>query len=192
VLRREVRPAPESDGWDRATMMSPGKTDNRAFRIRKRRRPRRGATIVEMAIVLLTFLTLVLGMLDLGLGVARYNSLAHAARQGARQAIVHGSMADRLGPWGPATVGPFSLGATPPSIVLPSTDAADIAAFIQPMLVHFNPAEVDVTVAWPEGGNEFGQPVTITLSAPFRPMMTFIFGNPTITLTAESTMSIAH
>lgn len=173
-------------------MTSPRKTENRTSRIHKLGRARRGATIVEMAVVLLTFLTLVLGMLDLGLGVARYNSLAHAARQGARQAIVHGSMANRLGVWGPATVGPFSLSATPPSIVLPSTDAADIAAFIQPTLVHFNPVEVTVTVAWPEGDNEFGKAVTVTLSAPYRPMMTFIFGNPTITLTAESTMSIAH
>ncbi len=182
----------QSGTHDKATMMSPGKIQNRTFRIRKRRCARRGATIVEMAIVLLTFLTLVLGMLDLGLGVARYNSLAHAARQGARQAIVHGSMADRLGVWGPATV-EFSLSASPPSIVLPSTDAADIAAFIQPTLVHFNPAEVTVKVKW-ESGNEFGQPVTVTLSAPYRPMMTFIFGNSVspIKLTAESTMSIAH
>lgn len=173
-------------------MITQAKTDNRTVPVRRRRGVRRGATIVEMAIVLLTFLTFVLGMLDLALGVARYNSLAHAARQGARQAIVHGSMANRLGAWGPAAAGPFALGASPPSIVLPSTDARDIAAFIQPTLVHFNPAEVTVAVSWPDGGNQFGQPVRVTLSAPFRPMMTFIFGNPTITLTAESTMIIAH
>ena len=83
-------------------------------------------------------------------------------------------MADRLGVWGPATVD-FSLSASPPSIVLPSTDAADIAAFIQPTLVHFNPVEVTVKVKW-ESGNEFGQPVTVKVSAPYRPMMTFIFG----------------
>ncbi len=170
-------------------MMSPGKTDNRAFRIRKRS-PWWGATIVEMAIVLLTFLTLVLGCSIWVWGsrdiTAGPRGAACPAGDRPRQ---HGRPA---GTWGPATVAAVFPSATPPSIVLPSTDAADIAAFIQPMLVHFNPAEVDVTVAWPEGGNEFGQPVTITLSAPFRPMMTFIFGNPTITLTAESTMSIAH
>ena len=70
------------------------------------RRLRRGATAIELAIVLTLFLTLVFGMLDLGIAVFRYHIVCEAARQGARQAIVHGKLSDKLGTWGPA---PLSL-----------------------------------------------------------------------------------
>ena len=67
---------------------------------------RHGATMVEMAIVLLVFLMLVFGMLDLGLGVFRYNELAQASREVAREVVVHGAYADKLGVWGPGQVRP--------------------------------------------------------------------------------------
>lgn len=156
---------------------------NRRLGCRRMRRPdRRGATAVELAIVVMVFLTLVLGMLDLGLGVYRHNLLAQAARQGARQAIVHGDMADRLGPWGPA-----SYSGT-------AADGSPIALAIQPLLAGIDPAEVSIQADWLDGGNEFTEEhrVRITVSTPYQPMMTFIFGNPTFTLQATSTMAIAH
>ncbi len=145
--------------------------------------------MVEMAIVLTAFLTLVMGMLDLGMGVFRYNTISQAARQGARQAIVHGSMADALGPWGSATrtISDFS---TAPS------DATDKGIYdaIRPSLASFNLSEVTATVEWIDGGNrpDLEHRVRVTVSAPYRPIMTFIFGNPTYTLSASSTMAIAH
>lgn len=150
---------------------------------RKRRRSnRRGATTVEMAIILMTFLVLVFGMLDLALGVLRYNTLAQAARQVAREAIVHGSLADRLGPWGS---GSYSGSAA---------DSHPIAQFIQEYssLNVFDLSEVTVQVEWPDGANEFQQRVHVTVSMPYRPIITFIFGNPVFTLEATSEMPIAH
>jgi Flp pilus assembly protein TadG len=53
--------------------------------------PRRGATVVECAVVYpLTFL-LVLGVVGGGLGVFRYQQVAHLAREGARYAAVRGA-----------------------------------------------------------------------------------------------------
>ena len=146
------------------------------------RNNRRGATAVEMAIVLLTFLILVFGMLDLGIGVFKYHLLAQAARQGARQAIVHGSLATKLGSWGPAA---YSGNAA---------DGTAIANYIKPMLA--DPSNVAITATWIDGGNAPvpppGNRVTVTVSAPYKPIMLFIFGNQSYTLRASSTMYIAH
>jgi Flp pilus assembly protein TadG len=51
----------------------------------------RGIVVVESAMVLMTFFIITLGMIELGIGVWIYNSVAHAAREGARYAIVHGT-----------------------------------------------------------------------------------------------------
>ena len=60
--------------------------------------------MVETAIVLSVYLMLILGTFDLGTATYRYNTLSQAARQGARQAIVHGSLASpAMTVWGPST-----------------------------------------------------------------------------------------
>ena len=50
----------------------------------------KGTTIVEFALVAIVFLLLTLGLVDVGRGVWAHHSLTHAAREGARYAIVHG------------------------------------------------------------------------------------------------------
>jgi Flp pilus assembly protein TadG len=56
----------------------------------RRKRGRRGATVVECALVYpLTFL-LIIGLIVGGLGVFRYQEVASVAREGARWASVHG------------------------------------------------------------------------------------------------------
>jgi Flp pilus assembly protein TadG len=52
---------------------------------------RRGATLVEAAVVFPVAILMTLGMVIVGLGVARYQQVARLARQGARYAAVHGS-----------------------------------------------------------------------------------------------------
>jgi len=158
-----------------------GPVGNRPIpRRRTRSRDARGTTTVEMALILLLFLTLVLGMLDLGIGVFRYNLLAQAARQGARQAIVHGSLADRLGPWGPQSYSGRG------------DDSHPIADAVRPSLTAFDPSEVGIQADWIDGDNQFEQRVCVAVSAPYQPIMTFIFGSPTFTLQGTSTMPIAH
>ncbi len=151
---------------------------------RKRGRRRRGAALVETAIVLMVFITLVLGMLDLGIAVFRRHMLAQAARQGARQAIVHGGMANSgMGVWGPtAWSGTADSG------------GHEVLNVIQPMLAGMDPSTVDVQIEWLDGNNDFSldDHVRVSVSTDYQPMMTFIFGNPTFVLQATSTMHIAH
>jgi Flp pilus assembly protein TadG len=151
------------------------------MRLRPEKRKRPGASLVETALVMVVFLTLLLGMLDLGLGVFRNNILSQAARQTARQAVVHGSLSSV--PWGPSTYGPVT-----------ADDNGAIATALRPYLVGLDPSTVTVQVAWPDGGNAPDQDcrVRVTVSTPYRPMMTFVFGNPTYTLSATSTMPVAH
>lgn len=149
--------------------------------MRLRAHRRRGFALLEAVLVTSIFLMLVFGMLDLGLGVFRRNTLSQAARQLARQAVVHGSLSNS--PWGTSTYGPVA-----------ASDTNAIATTLQPYLVGMNPADVTVTVAWPDGGNEPDQDrrVRVTLSTTYQPTMGFIFGSQTLTLTAVSTMYIAH
>src|SRR3954470_9725930 len=63
---------------------------------------RDGAAMLECAIALPIMLLALFALLDLGLAATRYNALADAARQIARKAIIHGSLAPaEVGSWGP-------------------------------------------------------------------------------------------
>ena len=133
-----------------------------------------------MAIVMVIFLTLVLGMLDMGVAVFRYHVLAEVARVGARHAIVHGEMADKLGPWGPTSYkGPLG-GAHPiPQTLQSSLGTMDLSA-------------VTLDAEWLDGNNLLEDRVRVTATMPYTPLMGFIFGNTPITLRGSSTMPIAH
>jgi Flp pilus assembly protein TadG len=145
-------------------------------------RRRGGATLVETAVALALLLTVLLSTVDLGYGIFRHHILAQATRQMARRATVRGSLADRLGSWGPETV----------SIL--ASDDLDMARQIAPSLVGWELADVTIQVDWIDGGNdaEKGHRVRVRLSAPYEPMMALVLGSQTITLSATSTMRIAH
>jgi Flp pilus assembly protein TadG len=137
--------------------------------------------MVEMAIILNVFLLLILGTLDLGLATYRYNTLSQVARQGARQAIVHGELAPPLmTAWGPTTY------------TGTAGDGSVYAQAISPMLVGFLPGDVTIQVEWPDGGNSLQQPVRYTVTTEYRPLLTSVFSNTSYTLRAASTMPIAH
>ena len=57
-----------------------------------------------------------------------------------------------------------------------------------------DPSTVTVQVTWPDSGNAPDQNcrARVTVSVPYQPTLAFIFGNMTYTLTATSTMYIAH
>ncbi|MBI5395820.1 MAG: pilus assembly protein [Verrucomicrobia bacterium] len=62
---------------------------------------RKGQSLVEFAIALLVTLLLVFGAVEIGRAVFAYNTVANAAREGVRYAIVHGADARsdaQLGP----------------------------------------------------------------------------------------------
>ncbi len=58
----------------------------------RRRREQRGATLVEFSLTFLLFLVILLGIMEMSRMMWTYSTIAHAARQGARYCMVHGSM----------------------------------------------------------------------------------------------------
>lgn len=144
---------------------------------------RRGGVTVEAAITIPVFLTLVLGMIDLSIAVARYNTLSQASRHGARQAVVHGKLAPagwNGGPWGTVTVDQQA-----------DTNAWPANA-IGPMMANCPLDDSNIRVEWPDGNNEPGSRVRVTVTSNYQPMITYIFGSDPIALSSSSTMLISH
>lgn len=145
---------------------------------------RRAALTVETAVILPALLLLVLGMVDLSVAVMRYHVLTAAARHGARVASVHGQLCPagwQGGPWGPNQV----------SVTANST-GIPLADVIRPVLPGFDLDRTDVQAVWLDGGNAEGQRVQVTLTTKYQPMLTAILGKTAFTLSASSTLTIAH
>ena len=151
------------------------------MRLRKPKAIRSGAALLEGAVVFGVFMTLVLGMLDLGIGVFRYHLVSEAARQGARQAIVHGKLAPpQQAQWGPTTID-----------VTANTTGVPLVDAIKPFLVGFDLSQTHVKAEWIDGGGDPDMRVRVTVSCPYQPFITSIFRNP-YNLSASSTMLITH
>ena len=145
------------------------------------RERRSGATLVEGVIVLGVLFVLVLGTLDLGILIFRQHVLSAAARHVSRDAAVHGSKATILGTWGPDAIGP-----------VPATNTGPVPTAVRPHLYGLTPAEVTVTAEWPDGSNEPGARVRVTLASDYRPVLASLFGADPRRLTAVSTVPISH
>jgi Flp pilus assembly protein TadG len=150
--------------------------------MKRSRRSRRGATVVELSIVLGIFILLTLGMFDLGLGVFRYHILANAARQAARRAIVHGASANLLGSWGPTSVSVLANESGKPIVDGPADG-------IQPILVLCDLENTRITLDWIDNNNAVGSRVRATVTSDYQPVLTLLWP---VTLSASSTMQIAH
>ncbi|MCE9567560.1 MAG: pilus assembly protein [Planctomycetes bacterium] len=147
----------------------------------RRANHRRGATTVEGVIVLAVLLSFIVAMLDLSMALYRKHILSYVARHGTRVASVHGSEAATLGSWGPDTTGP--------------TLASDSGAFpseIRAQLCGLAPESVTVTVEWPDGDNEPGSRVRVTVQTPYQPTFPQLWGGGPVTLTTISTAIISH
>jgi len=141
---------------------------------------RRGTTTVEAVVVLGVFLTLVVGMLDLGVVVFRQHQLSYASRGAARTATVHGSEASLIGVWGPTTVGPVQV-----------SSAGPIPVEFRRHLCGLDPSSVTMRVEWPDGNNEPGSRVVVTLETSYHSSLTWLFGS-TVPIRSVSTMPISH
>jgi hypothetical protein len=138
--------------------------------------------MVETALIVVALVSLLLGMVDLSVGIFHQHVLSQAARQGVRKAIVHGATPGNLmGAWGPTTYGP-----------MPANDSDPKAQAIAPFLVGLNPSQVNVTYTWPDASNAVEKRVQVSLSTNWTPVLGFVFGSSPITLTASSEMPIAH
>lgn len=137
--------------------------------MRLRTAPRSGVTVVECAIIFPGFFLLLIGTIVMGLGVFRYQEVAHLAREGARWASVHGlEYQQRTGNWA----------ATP-------QDVFDNA--IKPNVVALDPNQLSYKVTW-NPDNRQGGLVSVTVNYNWVPEV--FFGG--FTLTSTSTVPVSY
>lgn len=144
------------------------------------RKLRHGAAAVESAIALSVTFILVFGCFDVGLLVARSNELSESARQGARTAIVRGRSATELGAMGPQAM-TFAADAD-----------NDIAAACRGALSTISPSEVEVSVDWPDGSNEMGESVIVTVRFSHQFTAPYLYPAGIVYLRSGSKMKIAR
>jgi Flp pilus assembly protein TadG len=153
------------------------------MRLPQRRQARPGVALVEGAIVSFVFLTLILVTIDISIAVFRQFTISQAARAGARLAIVHGVNAPTAasfgGPWGPSQV----------TALASSNDARAVA--LAPKCQTCQLSQTQITMQWPDGNNNVGSRVQVTITTVHQPILTSWLGLA-YTLQASSTMLIAH
>jgi hypothetical protein len=159
-----------------------------------------GQALTEFAIVIPVFLTLLFAIVDVGRVVWASNTLANAAREATRFAIVHGGTRGN-----PCPVGPIDL---PEVVVVPSASCP----YPQPS----KQAIVDVAKAYavapgsnltvdvcygagctgsdnsPGATNKRGTPVTVRVSSTVGLVTGSFIGLGTYQLTGSSTMLVNH
>ncbi len=141
------------------------------------RRRDEGQGVVEFALILPLFVVLVVGLLDVARAVWQENTLAFAAREGTRYAIVHGTLSSS--PTGPGA----------PTFTAPDQDSAVTAAVLR---YTSGLSNVTVKSVWPDSNANRDSRVTVVASAPFVPFASqyFLSGALRVTLTGGSTMAV--
>jgi Flp pilus assembly protein TadG len=176
----------------------------------------RGQGLGEFALVLPIFLTILIGMVDLGRAVWANNSVANAAREAARFAAVHGGSCEELvdgtvcssanycpvGPFSAPTVVPAASTSCPnPSPSKQSiydTAAGYLVAGGTGVTVSacYSPASTTPATACSGNGdtasNLRGNKVTVVVSSQVPMILGSFLGVGTINVSATSTMLINH
>jgi Flp pilus assembly protein TadG len=136
--------------------------------IQKRSRcSRRGSVMVEFSLAFVSFIVLLMGLVEFGRAIWTFNTLSHAVSQGARFATVHGS--------------------GNPVMVNGSDDTANaIRTVVRNNAIGLFSNQVTVNTVWaPDNsrGNEF----TITASYPLGMIMgTYFFDPATLTINDQA------
>jgi len=146
-----------------------------------RRNRRKGATLVESTVVLVVFLTFMMGMFELALATIRYNAVATSARALCRAAVVRGELAaPEKEAWGPAD---FEGDAGDGTL-----QAASTAGKLPTMI----PDDTHLKLTWPDGSNQVGDRVEATVSYQHQPLALWFLSADTFEVKAVSVMRIAH
>lgn len=141
----------------------PQRRDRTLSAPRRGRRCRRGATLVETAIVLPVVLLVVLGTIEVGIAVHTRNMAAWIARETARHAAVHGSLAGpRMSIWGPQPV-EWSLETRKAD---ESPAAQELDNILEPFLGYLDHPNAKVQIRWPAATNHFGDMVEVKVMIP--------------------------
>lgn len=166
---------------------------------RSRRRHATGQGLVEFALVIPIFLFVLLGIVDVGRAVWANDSLANAAREAARWAIVHGGSATTACPVGPPGVD-TRVPVASVSCPYPSPSKQAIVDIAKQYAIAAGTLQVDVCYGAGCSGstdtagatNVRGSTVTVTVRGTV-PMITGSFlGVGTFDLTGSSTMTVNH
>ena len=115
--------------------------------------------LVEFAFVLPIFLLVVTGLIDVARAVWEENTLAYAAREGTRYAIVHGA-------GGYPRVGPVTNALNPSQY-----NTGNIVNTVRNASVGVG--NIDVTIDYPDLGNNRNQRVTVDATAQFVPLPSY-------------------
>ena len=136
--------------------------------MRLRQQRRRGATVVEHAIVLPVFFLFVIGTVVVGFGVFRYQEVAHLAREASRYASVRGtSYAAATG--------------------YPAATAKDVyEGAIRPNAVGLDAKQLSYEVTWSPDNR---QGSTVTVRVTYRWVPEAFLGGMDLTSTSTATMS---
>jgi Flp pilus assembly protein TadG len=126
-------------------------------------------SLVEFALVLPIFLLVVTGLIDVARAVWQENTLAYAAREGTRYAIVHGTAGSPIA-WTGSNATNTCSNSSVNATCQPVFDAVTNAAIGVP--------NVAVTVTWPDttGGTtcyDRNCRVTVDVTAPFVPLPSY-------------------
>lgn len=168
------------------------------------RRGQRGVGLVEFALVVMVFMTMVLGVIDFSRALYTYHFLSNAARQATRWAAVNGMNCDKdtstTDPGGSCN-GTYGMNNGPAS----ATDVQNYVANHVPMGI--DASQITTTVSWPvgtdspvfcnsssayyQGANYPGCTVQVQVSYPFSFLYPFVHSG-TITMSSSSEMVIAH
>lgn len=130
-----------------------------------------GSTLVEFSLIAFMFIIMLLAVVEMGRMLLVYTTVANAARAGARYAIVHGGERTGSGSSGPS--GPGSVAQV----------QAVVQDFASAGLV--NTSRLTITVSYPTGLNTAGSPVSVTVSYPYDPLVSYF--NSALSVTMGST-----
>jgi hypothetical protein len=116
---------------------------------------RNGATTIEFALVIPIYLTIISAVVMGGISIFQKHQLTLMAKYLARQAIVHGQSADRIGSWGPGSI-QGSLG-----------DGSLIGTLLANKFSDGHATNIYYRMRWPDGGNDAsrGDRVEVTIAS---------------------------
>ncbi len=167
---------------------------------RESRKPERsiaGQTLVEFAFILPVLLMLTAGVIDLARGALFYNTVSTAARDGARFGIV---LTDAAWGYVDEDNNPFLSDGnvegtySPTTAYLASAYENTIVGQIARRDTALDPAQTTVQIDIMTGDNKVRKhhldPLEVTVSHPFTPLVSYILGTGSITVTASSVMII--
>jgi Flp pilus assembly protein TadG len=139
-----------------------------------RRRSRRGAALIEFALIAFLLLLVMFAGIELDRMLFVYSNLADSAKAGVRYAITHGSHRTGTG-----TDGPSGPSDNPTQVV---TTVKNYASLMM------NPASLTVTVTYPDAANTIGSHVKILVQYAYDPM-TLLPLSVTLSATSQGIIS---